>query len=202
MRPSRTSSVRAVFSLTFVLLLVGLGVGGGPVLAWTNSSGPASVPAVPTVAVQLGDNGRNIDVPAGNLLVLVLPANPSTGYGWQLDGASATMLNAAQPEFQIEDGGQTSAALAGGSLVVGAPQIETLRFSALRAGQTALRLAYRRPWEQSTPTQTFNIMVTSHGAGATLPAAGVPAGGSRKPGGARERVCRGSSVTVSPQLVR
>ena len=106
MRPCRTSSVRAVFSLTFVLLLVGLGVGGGPVLAQTESSGRARVLPASQVAVQLADNGRNIDVPAGNLLVLVLPANPSTGYGWQLDGASATMLNAAQPEFQIEDGGQ------------------------------------------------------------------------------------------------
>jgi inhibitor of cysteine peptidase len=151
-------------------LLTGLALGGGTVLARASGSGLASGSA-PQVNVQLTDNGRNIDVPAGNLVVLALPANPSTGYGWEIDSSDATALSAAQPEFQMGDSTGSSAAVAAASLIVGAPQTEILRFSALRAGQTAIKLSYRRPWEKAAATQSFGVTLVAHGAGAALPVA-------------------------------
>lgn len=46
------------------------------------------------------------------------------------------------------------------SEVIGAQGIQTLRFEAVNVGKTALKLVYRRPWEEDVePLETFSIKV-------------------------------------------
>jgi inhibitor of cysteine peptidase len=49
-------------------------------------------------------------------------------------------------------------------LMLGAPEIQTLRFQAAQAGDTRLRLVYRRPWEEDVPpAQEFSLAVEAIG---------------------------------------
>ena len=48
------------------------------------------------------------------------------------------------------------------SKAIGAPNMETFRFEAVKAGQTALKLVYHRPWEKNVdvePSETFSVQV-------------------------------------------
>jgi predicted secreted protein len=105
------------------------------------------------------DNGEVINLAAGQLLVVSLRANDSTGYGWDVAELDARVLQQVGEEY-IQDRAEPG--------MTGVPGWQILRFSALRAGQTPLRLAYRRPWEEVPPLETFSIQVEAEGPGPRL----------------------------------
>ena len=96
-----------------------------------------------------GDNGRKIELNKGQILVVTLEANPSTGYTWEVAELEKNFLRQiGETEFQPE------------SDLLGAKGMQTLRFEAVNAGQTSLKLVYHRPWEKDVePLQTFSIQV-------------------------------------------
>lgn len=102
-----------------------------------------------TVGPAASGDCRTLD--RGDLLVVRLPSNPSTGYAWKVAGGVDRML-----------------ALAGRAYVpptdatrVGAPGTAILRFRAATPGSARLRLVYVRPWEKSVaPQRTFTLRVT------------------------------------------
>jgi inhibitor of cysteine peptidase len=95
---------------------------------------------------RLEDPRGPIELAAGEVLAIVLPANPTTGYGWQAE-ADTTYLALLSQEF--EPGGPG----------VGAGGREVLQLRALQPGSTDLRLHYRRPWE-GQPLETRDLRVT------------------------------------------
>ncbi len=105
--------------------------------------------------VQIGadDDGRQIALDQGQVLVVTLGSNPSTGYSWQVaEIQEAILKQLGEAEFQASD--------PGGTPVVGAGGTETFRFEALKAGQTTLKLVYHRPWEKDVePLDTFSVQV-------------------------------------------
>jgi inhibitor of cysteine peptidase len=124
---------RFLFSLTMVLLLVA-------------ASGCRSQGTRLTAA----DNGDQIEVEVGDLIVIELAGNPTTGYSWEAaDLASGLVEQVGEADFSSDSPGLVGA---GGSL--------TLTFRALQAGSGTLSLVYHRPWEADVePIETFSVGV-------------------------------------------
>jgi inhibitor of cysteine peptidase len=98
------------------------------------------------------DNGKTVEVRAGDQLTIVLEGNPSTGYTWEAKDLDANMFQqVGETEFKSSNPGLTGA---GGTL--------TLTFKALKTGTSMLTLVYHRPWEATAePQSTFEITVTA-----------------------------------------
>jgi len=136
------------------------------------SSSPPPEPPPPT-EIRLGaeDRGRRVQLREGEELVISLEANPSTGYAWQLDRGP---LAAQSQSILVQTGESFETPRPQGStdvepsammpLVLGAPEIQTLRFQAAQSGQATLRLVYRRPWEENIPpVEEFSLSVEAIG---------------------------------------
>jgi inhibitor of cysteine peptidase len=93
------------------------------------------------------DAGRTIELRRGDQLEVVLPGNPTAGYGWEwVDGDNAVLKSAGEPAFQPD-----ARALGSGGVV-------TVPFEASGAGQTTLTLVYRRAFEPNVPPlKTFEV---------------------------------------------
>jgi inhibitor of cysteine peptidase len=136
------------------------------------SSSPPPEPPPPTeIRLSAEDHGRRVQLREGEALVISLEANPSTGYAWQVDrrplaAQSQSILVQTGESFDTSrDQGSTdvepSAMM---PLVLGAPEIQTLRFQAAQSGQATLRLVYRRPWEENIPpVEEFSLSVEAIG---------------------------------------
>jgi inhibitor of cysteine peptidase len=101
------------------------------------------------VKLGVSDNGSQIKLNKGQMLVITLEANPTTGYTWEVaESNTSIMRQVGAIEFQSE----SSAPGAGG--------VQTLHFEAVNAGQTPLKLVYHRPWEKDVePLKTFSLQV-------------------------------------------
>jgi inhibitor of cysteine peptidase len=85
---------------------------------------------------------------SGQLLMLTLPSNPTTGFRWVLRDGAESVLESLGPEVYSnpEDAG-----------LVGSAGVSTWRFNVKQAGKGQLRLAYQRPWETDVaPEKTFD----------------------------------------------
>lgn len=114
---------------------------------------PADVP-VQTLVLTGGDSRSYTELRQGDTLVVMLAANRSTGYGWQIANDPGDVLASMGPAAYVVDSAAAGA--------LGAAGVEVFRFTARRLGQQNLRFDYRRPWEQGAPavqtvTYTFRV---------------------------------------------
>jgi inhibitor of cysteine peptidase len=124
-----------------VLSVCILAVGMTPIVTASNSE---------RVTVGPGANGSQRALDEGDLLVVRLPSNPSTGYAWIVRSGVGHVLRAAGRSYVPPS-----------AEVVGAPGTAILRFRAATTGKTVLRLAYRRSWSSRAPAaRTFVLHVT------------------------------------------
>jgi len=105
------------------------------------------------VAAGIAEDGKQVELRQGQVLVITLASNPTTGYSWAVAAVDATLLaQAGNPVYRGPEDQKTPLVGAGGS--------ETFRFTASAAGSTTLRLEYRRPWEKDQPAaQTYTLQV-------------------------------------------
>jgi predicted secreted protein len=103
------------------------------------------------LVLTLADRGRQVSLPAGGLLHVVLPANPHLGYEWRADPApDAGIL--------VEDEEPSLGAPAG---PIAAPVSATFAFAAEGPGTADLRLVYVRASDQSpSPVEEWQVTVT------------------------------------------
>ena len=96
-----------------------------------------------------GDAGKTIVLKLGDTLAATLEGNPTTGYIWVMDPAENSILKqVGEPEAVPE------------TELLGASAMITLKFEAIKAGQTGLKLVYRQPWDKDTaPQKTFEAFV-------------------------------------------
>ena len=114
--------------------------------------GAQASPKQSSKTVEVGELGRQVRVllNVGDTLRVILPANASTGYRWQVAGNDATIL-------QLSG----SKNLAGGEQRPGAVGKQSLTFVAKTAGKDRLVLNYSRPWEKNArPAQSYAVEVT------------------------------------------
>ena len=134
------SRTRWTTALLIMVLVVSLG----------SMTSAASVPAGPLeVQVTERENGRAVDL-NGEVLVLNLESNPSTGYGWQVQGLNPGILRQLDAIEWLPD---TPGKLGGSGT-------EVLRFAATGRGRATLNLVYARPWETAAaPAKSFSLEV-------------------------------------------
>jgi inhibitor of cysteine peptidase len=98
------------------------------------------------------DNGKTVNVKTGDLIVIELEGNPSTGYNWQAKDLDATALEqVGEPEFKSSNPGLIGS---GGSI--------TLTFKSLKAGASTINLVYHRSWETDVaPLSTYSVTIAS-----------------------------------------
>ncbi len=101
------------------------------------------------VNLSMSDNSTQVKLNKGQILVVALEANPSTGYTWEVaELDNNTLRQMGEPAFKPE------------SSAIGAKGTMTMQFEALNTGQTALKLIYHRPWEKDVPPiNTFSVQV-------------------------------------------
>lgn len=102
-----------------------------------------------TTQLSEADNGRALDLRVGDTVAVRLPGNPTTGYQWELAEADEAIIRQlGEPEVT-----PASSALGRGGTIA-------LRFETVGAGQTTLRLIYRRPFEpDAAPAQSFEVSI-------------------------------------------
>lgn len=101
------------------------------------------------VRVDDEDAGSVVRLAPGEMLVVELDGNPSTGYNWFVESVDERVLRQeGEPEFEAERD------------LPGSPGIVTLRFVAVAEGSTTLALAYYRDFEPGVaPVRTYQIAV-------------------------------------------
>jgi inhibitor of cysteine peptidase len=111
----------------------------------------ASACAPAEVKLTASDNGGQVQVEAGSLIVISLQANPSTGYTWEPRDLDPSMFElVGEPRFESDN-----------PALLGAGEVMTLTFKTLQAGTATLTLVYHRPWETGVePIDTFTVTVT------------------------------------------
>ena len=102
------------------------------------------------VKATIDDDGREMQFKKGQTLVVTLEGNPTTGYTWEVAETldEQVLQQVGEPEFKAE------------SEALGAGGVQILRFEAVNAGKTTLKLIYHRPWEKDVdPLQSYSIQV-------------------------------------------
>ena len=110
-------------------------------------------PPAESVEVNEDDNRGQVELERGQILVVTLESNPSTGYRWeQAEQYKSILLQLGEVEFKSSDTGNPP--------TVGAGGWEIFRFRAVSPGQISLLFFYHRSWEDAEPVETFSIKVT------------------------------------------
>ena len=103
------------------------------------------------VKVDDKSNGKQIDVQRNHTLAVTLESNPSTGYRWEVVEVDKAILEQ-MGDATFKYSGKTPIALGTGGW-------ETFMFKAAKAGQTTLKMVYRRSWETVAPLTTYTLQV-------------------------------------------
>ncbi|GAI03698.1 unnamed protein product, partial [marine sediment metagenome] len=99
------------------------------------------------------DAGSQVELEQGQILVVTLESNPTTGYLWeQAENQESILEQMGEAEFKPSDTDEPP--------LVGAGGWEIFRFKAISAGQMTLQLVYHRTWEEGVePLKTFSCKV-------------------------------------------
>ena len=109
-------------------------------------------PSAETVEVNEDNDGGQVELELGKLLVVTLESYPSTGYRWELVEDNESILKQfGEVEFKSSETSEAP--------IVGAGGWEIFRFKAVSTGQMTLELVYHRSWEDVEPVKTFSIQV-------------------------------------------
>ncbi len=93
------------------------------------------------------DEAATVTLRVGERLLVALPGNPTTGYGWEVEGEPAFLTRIEGVAYRPE------------SDLIGAGGTFYFRYEATATGEGELSFAYRRPWEALPPEQTFSLTV-------------------------------------------
>ena len=116
---------------------------GGAVLLGLGACGGRS-----EIDVGHSDDGSTIRADVGDLIVLRLGENPTTGYSWGMTLSQGLRL--VNDEFVADE--------APGD-VVGSGGVHEWRIEVLEAGTQTVEGGYRRPWEPGSETGSFSLTV-------------------------------------------
>jgi len=110
-------------------------------------------PPLDPVEVNEEDDGGQVELKLGQILVVTLESNPTTGYRWeQAENQQSILKQIGEADFKPSETGEPP--------LVGAGGWEIFRFRAASAGQMTLQLVYHRPWEEGVePPKTFSLQV-------------------------------------------
>jgi len=97
-------------------------------------------------------DGSTARIGVGDTVEIVLTANPSTGFTWEVVGLDETVVRqTGEATFEAE------------STLVGAPGEMRFTFETLKAGTTTIEMVYHRTFETVDPADTFSVTVIVEG---------------------------------------
>jgi len=120
---------------------------------------PDEEPAAPAppvsgkVEVTAAESGKVVRAAVGNLIVIHLQSNPSTGYNWELRDFDYGVADFYKSETVAPEGG---------NVLFGAPTKTIVTLQAVKPGSQDIKLVYRRSWEppdQVAETFQFRLLV-------------------------------------------
>ena len=127
-----------LFSRLFILLAL------LAVLGWIVGCAPQDI------SVTGADNGKSIELTQGQVLVITLDSNATTGYEWDIaEFDDQILIPQGEPEYIAPD-----------TDLVGAGGQEVYRFECVGKGQTTLTLIYHQPFDPADPVETFTLQIT------------------------------------------
>jgi len=104
------------------------------------------------IVVTRSDRGRTIDVRPGDVIVIRIEENLTTGYGWEIESGEGTVV-------ALEESNYVEAA----GMATGRSGMRLLRFIARAPGSQEVRLQLRRPWDPPDKTiEQFSITIRVH----------------------------------------
>jgi len=130
------------------LLVVGIACGGK-----SESPTPTPTSTPNEVNVDASFNGSETALAIGELLIVTLDSNATTGFSWNLSTISDTaVIQKVSDEYVAPTPTDPPLMGQGGQ--------EVWTFEALAAGTATISMKYIQPWEQNPePANTFNITV-------------------------------------------
>ena len=139
----RDSNIRIVFALAALMMSASFSA--------AQSAQDQPTPATASALTLTNkDNAKTVQLAAGQMLVVQLAANPTTGYSWTVNGSPAP-LELVKTDFVAHSGSNGR---------MGAGGTQSLQFVAKTGGTAKLALDYRRPWEKNTrPARKFSVTV-------------------------------------------
>lgn len=105
------------------------------------------------VEVTAAEAGKVVRAGVGNLVLVTLQSNPSTGYNWELRDFDYGVADFYKSETLPADGG---------NVLFGAPTKTVITLQAVKPGTQDIKLVYRRQWEppdQVAETFVFRLQV-------------------------------------------
>ena len=101
------------------------------------------------VSILWSEIEQSVGLEVGDILEVVLPANPSTGYSWETGFYNQSVLKpSGESEFSSD------------SKKLGAEETQKLHFEAIGEGETDLVLVYQRSFEkEGVDPQQFQVNV-------------------------------------------
>jgi len=94
------------------------------------------------------DSGKTVEIRVGDELDVILPGNPTTGYVWEVSSLDSTVMRLDKSDFFANDN------------AFGSGGIEIIKFQAIAAGTSVVRLIFHRSFEQNMPPlKTFEVTV-------------------------------------------
>jgi len=145
---------------------IGAPAEGGAAEAGAAEAGVAEAePAKPSggraINLSSADRGKTVPAGVGDLVIIELDANPTTGYSWEAgplpdDGPLTLKSN------KYETAAQRSSEI---RPMVGQGGVATFTYQVVKTGKATIALAYRRPWEKDVkPVKTFTVTIEATGA--------------------------------------
>lgn len=89
------------------------------------------------IIVTQSDRGGTVDVRPGDVIVIRMTENLTTGYGWEIESGEGVVVALMESNY-VE---------AAGAVMMGRSGMRLLRFVALAQGSQEVRLQLRRPWD-------------------------------------------------------
>lgn len=97
------------------------------------------------------DNGTHVRMSVGDFLKITLEESPSMGAHWEVSDIDPDIMQYVDKTEEIDPACEPGA--------IGCPEMATLRFVAVGAGQCGLQLAYLRPGD-NLPIDSFLVTLT------------------------------------------
>jgi inhibitor of cysteine peptidase len=94
------------------------------------------------------DTGKTVEMLVGDELEVILPGNPATGYAWELISLDSNVIRPDKAEyFAINK-------------AVGTGGVEVVKFRAIAAGKSDVKLIFHRSFEVNVPPlKTFEVTI-------------------------------------------
>ena len=104
-----------------------------------------------TVSLGAVDHGRTVETGVGDVIVVRLPENPTTGYRWSLEPVDESLLEKEEDAFVPESGA-----------AMGSAGTRRFQLRAKSAGTTPISAKHWREWSgEGSVTERFSVQVRS-----------------------------------------